>query len=154
MNAYNLILVSSGPALGTFLSMVLGGLLCRFGFGGGWPSVFYIFGGLGLTWCVLWIIFVSDEPSGNRWISTREKDYIKWSLKDAIKRAKRVRSCFWFVSLYRNRFKNVAFCRCTIVPSYMKKGCCYIGRCLVSQLHFILMTPGTMVFFFLGSFFR
>lgn len=34
----------SGMHLGTFAAMPISGLLCQYGFAGGWPSVFYVFG--------------------------------------------------------------------------------------------------------------
>ena len=34
----------AGPHIGTVLSFPLSGLLVQYGFAGGWPSVFYVFG--------------------------------------------------------------------------------------------------------------
>jgi len=41
-----------------------------------WPSIFYILGTVGIIWTLLWIIFASDSPETNRFISNKERDYI------------------------------------------------------------------------------
>jgi MFS family permease len=53
--------------------------LCEHGFAGGWPSIFYILGSIGVIWTILWIIFASDSPETNRFISNKEKVYISRS---------------------------------------------------------------------------
>ncbi len=54
----------------------MGGFLCVHGFAGIWPSIFYILGTVGIIWTLLWIIFASDSPETNRFISNKERDYI------------------------------------------------------------------------------
>ncbi|CAF1055789.1 unnamed protein product [Adineta ricciae] len=76
---------SSGPAMGTIVSLVIGGLFCTFSlndaipfiFRYGWSFFFYILGGLGIIWSVIWLIFASDTPSNNQHISDNEKEYIR-----------------------------------------------------------------------------
>ncbi|KAL8608008.1 hypothetical protein ACOMHN_023824 [Nucella lapillus] len=51
-------------------------LLCKYGFAGGWPAVFYVYGLLGLVWCVVWMAVVSDSPETSGWIHPEERDYI------------------------------------------------------------------------------
>ena len=52
--------VCIGAQLGTVIASPLSGLLCTYGFDGGWPSVFYVFGKLALNlvneYVVLWHI--------------------------------------------------------------------------------------------------
>jgi ACS family sodium-dependent inorganic phosphate cotransporter-like MFS transporter 5 len=58
------------------IALPLGGYLCVNGFGGGWPSIFYIFGIAGVVWFVVWMILAGASPSEHRFISEKEKDYI------------------------------------------------------------------------------
>ena len=39
-----------GVPAGTVVGMVLAGVLCDYGFAGGWPSVFYVLGMVGCLW--------------------------------------------------------------------------------------------------------
>ena len=42
----------------------------------GWEALFYLTGGLGVLWFFAWTYFVSDDPATNKFISTKEKEYI------------------------------------------------------------------------------
>ena len=46
----------------------------------GWPSIFYISGGFGILWTILWFVFGSNSPEENKFISIEEKTYIQESL--------------------------------------------------------------------------
>nr|CAG4638404.1 EOG090X04X8 [Cyclestheria hislopi] len=63
----------SGNYFGTVISMVVCGLLAEHL---GWPSIFYVFGGFALLWCILWFVFVKESPAEDRFISKEELDYI------------------------------------------------------------------------------
>ena len=41
---FNFSVCVAGPYVGNVLSFPLSALLCQYGFDGGWPSVFYVFG--------------------------------------------------------------------------------------------------------------
>ena len=41
--------VYTGPYVGNIVSFPLSALLCQYGFDGGWPSVFYVFGKFTIT---------------------------------------------------------------------------------------------------------
>lgn len=56
--------------------MPLSGLLSEYGFDGGWPSIFYVFGLVGVVWSVAFIIFVYEEPTSHPHIDEKEKKYI------------------------------------------------------------------------------
>jgi hypothetical protein len=47
--------VFTGAQFGTVITLPLSGLLCQHGFDGGWPTVFYVFGALGVLWFLFWI---------------------------------------------------------------------------------------------------
>nr|XP_027222820.1 putative inorganic phosphate cotransporter isoform X2 [Penaeus vannamei] len=63
--------------IGTVVAMSGGGSLSNSDFLGGWPSVFYIFGGLGVVWGVPWFLLVHDRPEHHPRISPAEMDYIR-----------------------------------------------------------------------------
>lgn len=66
----------SGSNFGTIISMPLSGYLCSLEFLGGWPLSFYIFGGLGVVWFMVWLFVVYDTPALHPYISNQEKNYI------------------------------------------------------------------------------
>lgn len=55
--------------------MPITGLICASTYG--WPCVFYVYGGLGIIWCILWLIFGSDNPSKHKGISDGEKIWLE-----------------------------------------------------------------------------
>ncbi|XP_071455154.1 putative inorganic phosphate cotransporter [Hetaerina americana] len=69
----------AGAQFGTVVALSTGGLLAATK-GAGWPSMFYIFGGIGILWTIVWVIFGSSEPDQHRWISEAERNYIVSSL--------------------------------------------------------------------------
>ncbi|CAM1325278.1 Uncharacterised protein g8903 [Pycnogonum litorale] len=63
----------SGISCGPLLTFVLGGqIVQRFG----WPLFFYTSGLIGVVWTILWLVFASDAPEDNKFISHSEKVYI------------------------------------------------------------------------------
>ena len=44
---------------------------------GGWPSVFYLFGVMGVVWFPFWAIYAYETPEVHPGVSTAELDYIK-----------------------------------------------------------------------------
>lgn len=70
----------SGAQFGTVISMPLSGLLSAYGFAGGWPSIFYVFGLVGTVWCLCFLYFVSEDPEHCPSIKENEKKYILSSL--------------------------------------------------------------------------
>ncbi|XP_045407885.1 sodium-dependent phosphate transport protein 4 isoform X1 [Lemur catta] len=71
----------SGMALGSFTALLTGGFITQ---AIGWPFAFYIFGGIGCVFCLLWFVLVYDDPASHPWISTSEKEYIVSSLDQQV----------------------------------------------------------------------
>lgn len=74
----------AGAQVGNTLVMPLSGLLCKYGFSGGWPSIYYVLGLAGLLWCIVWFLLTADVPSAHRRISREEQSYIEDSLKEVM----------------------------------------------------------------------
>ncbi|KAK3095969.1 hypothetical protein FSP39_021470, partial [Pinctada imbricata] len=71
----------AGSQIGNVITFPLAALLCKYGFDGGWSSIFYIFGGIGILWFIAWMILVYDSPNQHPRISEAERDYIVQSLE-------------------------------------------------------------------------
>ena len=78
--------VIAGSQIGNVVTFPLAGLLCAYGFDGGWPSVFYVLGAFGVLWFVAWMFIASDTPEQHPRISERERNYIQKSLKGSLKK--------------------------------------------------------------------
>ncbi|CAL4093071.1 unnamed protein product, partial [Meganyctiphanes norvegica] len=70
-------LIFAGGESGTLFALVLGGWLSESKVFGGWPSIFYLFGTLGLLWTILWFLLVHDGPDQDPKISQVELDYFQ-----------------------------------------------------------------------------
>jgi predicted MFS family arabinose efflux permease len=64
-----------GTHLGTSLTMLTGGVLCRY-FSSGWMYLFFITSLLGFIWFTLWVLLTADSPNNHKSISNHEKEYI------------------------------------------------------------------------------
>lgn len=72
--------VYAGAQFGTIISMPLSGLLAEYGFAGGWPSIFYVFGAVSTIWSIAFLIWIYEDPSSHPKINESEKKYINNSL--------------------------------------------------------------------------
>ena len=70
----------SGPMIGTALSMSVSGYLCQSTLFGGWPSVFYVFGSLGVVWFIFWAALIHESPDVHPRITPEEKKHIQDSI--------------------------------------------------------------------------
>ncbi|KAJ8901650.1 hypothetical protein NDN08_003857 [Rhodosorus marinus] len=62
---------------GMYMGSVIGLLTCPFLIQSfGWPSVFYVFGLIGIGWYGLWQIFISPSPQESKTITESERKYI------------------------------------------------------------------------------
>ncbi|XP_055838548.1 putative inorganic phosphate cotransporter [Episyrphus balteatus] len=71
----------TGIECGTIVAMGLSGIIA--GSSLGWPGISYVFGGIGIVFCVLWMIFADNTPSEARFITDEEKIYILTSQESA-----------------------------------------------------------------------
>lgn len=63
-----------GMSLGTVIALPFSGILAE---KLGWESVFYVQGGLGAIWCVLWIFLVFDTPQDHPRIHPAERQLLE-----------------------------------------------------------------------------
>lgn len=68
--------VYAGAQFGTVISMPLSGLLSEFGFAGGWPSIFYVFGAVGAIWSIIFLWTCEEDPQTHNTIDDDERRYI------------------------------------------------------------------------------
>ncbi|UJR28150.1 hypothetical protein I4U23_009404 [Adineta vaga] len=61
--------------LGTSVTMLIGGLLCRY-VSSGWVYIFLTTALFGFLWLPLWLWLVADTPQTHRTISEKERNYI------------------------------------------------------------------------------
>jgi len=64
-----------GTFLGTSLTMLVGGIFCRY-LSSGWMYLFFVSSLLGFTWFILWVSLTADSPNTHKTISDHERDYI------------------------------------------------------------------------------
>ncbi|RWS25607.1 Sialin-like protein [Leptotrombidium deliense] len=69
-------IIYSGAQIGTVVTMGLAGQLIDANLFGGWPSVFYVLGVLGVIWYILWTYLVFETPQEHSFISKGELKYI------------------------------------------------------------------------------
>lgn len=69
-------LIQASGNLGAVLTMPICGFLAEYGFAGGWPSVFYFFGLVGVLFLVPWLYFVYNSPDLHPRVSPSERLHI------------------------------------------------------------------------------
>ncbi|XP_067634387.1 putative inorganic phosphate cotransporter isoform X2 [Eurosta solidaginis] len=72
----------TGSQIGIVAMLASSGILASSSMG--WPSIFYIPGGLGLLWVLIWIIWGANSPSECTKISVAERVLIETSLGDSL----------------------------------------------------------------------
>ncbi|KAL9962789.1 hypothetical protein ACROYT_G031929 [Oculina patagonica] len=121
----------AGLQIGTVLGMPIAGVLCASDLWGGWPSVFYIFGGVGVIWFITWMILTYDKPANHPRISMKEKEYILSSIGSSQDKRTRKYDTPWFkiwtspavwaiiIAHFCNNWGFYTFLTC--LPSYFKE---------------------------------
>ncbi|XP_055933981.1 putative inorganic phosphate cotransporter isoform X3 [Argiope bruennichi] len=69
-------LVMAGYSSGALISGFSSGPMCSSTFLGGWPSVYYVYGALGLVLCLCFHVFIFESPTGHPRISDAELSLI------------------------------------------------------------------------------
>lgn len=69
-----LVFAISGVFVGTVISLGAGGLIASSALG--WPGIFYICGGLGVSWSMAWLLFGASSPQYSKFITEKERSYI------------------------------------------------------------------------------
>ena len=72
-------IIFSGSYVGTVLALPLSAMLLE---RLGWRSIFYVWGGCGLAWTVVWFAVVEETPAVHRSISSAERRYIEAHLQE------------------------------------------------------------------------
>ncbi|XP_070559139.1 sialin-like [Ptychodera flava] len=72
----------AGTQIGNVITLPVSGLLCAYGFAGGWPSIFYVLGVATIVWFALWMLIVADSPAKHKRISAVERNYIERTLAE------------------------------------------------------------------------
>lgn len=70
----------AGCPFGNIVAIPLTGVLSKYGFDGGWPSVFYCIGLSGIVWYCAWELIVHESPSSHPTISKIERNFIETSI--------------------------------------------------------------------------
>lgn len=76
-----------GTQIGTVVTLAISGAIATSS--AGWPGIFYVTGGFGLIWSVLWFLFGSSSPSNHNRISYEERDYIEEATATSLNRPTR-----------------------------------------------------------------
>ncbi|RZC34383.1 MFS 1 and/or Sugar tr domain containing protein [Asbolus verrucosus] len=122
-------LVYAGSQIGTiFSNTVSGGLIYATR---QWDSVFYLFGGLGMLWFILWMLLVYPTPETHPFISEKERAYLaeelKWVASMSMKKDRKVpwKHIFTSVPLWAMIAAQIGFdwgfyTMVTDLPKYLK----------------------------------
>ena len=68
--------LSTGSLIGTVVGTALSGVLIQYS-AGGWPSVFYVFGSLGVLWFIVWVFIFYNDPQSHPFISDEERMFLE-----------------------------------------------------------------------------
>ncbi|XGW25359.1 hypothetical protein V3C99_006635 [Haemonchus contortus] len=86
-----LAIATTGNQLSVVIAMFATAELCQVPFMGGWPMAFHVYGVLGVLLCILWQVFVADDPANARGITNEEIQVIT----DSAGRRPRVQRANW-----------------------------------------------------------
>ncbi|KAJ8303700.1 hypothetical protein KUTeg_018751 [Tegillarca granosa] len=122
-----------GCQLGNALAFPIAGMLCDYGFDGGWPSVFYVIGTLAFLWCILWVVCIRNTPKEMPGIQKIELEYIEFSLGNCNQETQQNKreskpwkamfssGAMWAILIANACGNYGAYMLLTQMPSYMKE---------------------------------
>lgn len=150
----------SGNQFGTILMLATSGVIAASPIG--WPSIFYISGGIGCVWSVVYFFFGAGSPEESKSISAEEKKLIEMSHASEVSNAPEVpkdqlptpwlaflTSPAFLVLIVAHSVHNWGFWTLlTEIPSYMKNilGKDIKSNALLSSLPYICMFAMSFVF--------
>lgn len=99
----------------------MGLLLCPFFIKSyGWPSVFYIFGGVGFFWWAAWETLTASSPDSSKRITVEERNFIKKGTSSSLSEKKDIP---WKLLLSKKESWSLFvshFCCTFFKPSFLK----------------------------------
>uniref|UniRef100_A0AAF5DBZ2 MFS domain-containing protein n=2 Tax=Strongyloides stercoralis TaxID=6248 RepID=A0AAF5DBZ2_STRER len=85
----------AGLQVGNLVSISISSVLCASTILGGWPSIFYLFGFLGIIWCGLWFWLSSSNPNDSKDMDDAEKIYLQEHIRNAMGKSGKPPSMPW-----------------------------------------------------------
>jgi ACS family sodium-dependent inorganic phosphate cotransporter len=71
--------LSTGAQIGTVVGTALSGVLIQYT-SIGWPSVFYVFGAMGVLWFFVWVLIFYNDPQSHPFITDEERMFLEKSI--------------------------------------------------------------------------
>ncbi|KAH8862318.1 inorganic phosphate cotransporter [Schistosoma japonicum] len=144
--------------IGSAISMPITGALCQTSLG--WSLVFYFYGAFSFLYCIIWFIFVYDEPKTHPRISLKEKIYLESScpiIKNDKKGKIPFKSILTSLPVWAFVFVNIGidwnlYTFLTSVPTYMREVLHFDFQrnALLSSIPYIGMWIGQILFGMFG----
>ncbi|KAH8270801.1 hypothetical protein KR018_005114, partial [Drosophila ironensis] len=155
----------SGNQFGTILMLATSGVIAASSIG--WPSIFYISGGVGCIWSVVYFFFGAGSPEESKSISVEEKKLIEMSHASEVTQSHDLpkeklptpwlsffTSPAFLVLIVAHSVHNWGFWTLlTEIPSYMKNilGKDIKSNALLSSLPYVCMFAMSFVFSFISQ---
>ncbi|CAH8489563.1 unnamed protein product [Schistosoma turkestanicum] len=151
----------AGLHVGSAISMPITGALCQTSLG--WSLVFYFYGAISFIYCILWFIFVYDEPKLHPRITVKEKTYLESTCPILLKNNNGkipIKSMLTSLPVWAFIVVNIGidwnlYTFLTSVPTYMREVLHFDFQrnALLSSLPYIGMWIGQLLFGWLSDIF-
>ncbi|CAH8512500.1 unnamed protein product [Schistosoma intercalatum] len=144
----------AGLHVGSAITMPITGALCQTSLG--WSLVFYFYGAVSFVYCMIWFMFVYDEPKLNPRISMKEKTYLESTCPVIMKNSQGkipIKSILTSLPVWAFIVVNIGidwnlYTFLTSVPTYMREVLHFDFQqnALLSSLPYIGMWIGQLIF--------